>query len=374
MVINIKALIKKLEEKRQSKVIVYCTGDRQNAAAQIGEDAVRVIYEHLLNIGKTKRIDLFIYSRGGDVSVPWRISCMIREFCEEFSVIVPYKAHSAATLISIGADNIVMGPKAELGPVDPSLNVKGSGPETMPISVEDVKSYLSFVKKRAGISDQMALSQNVAIITEKLNPLVIGQIERIDNHIRHVARKLITSRNEKLEESKINSIVEILTEKIYNHGHAIGRKEAKDIGLPIENPDTEMEKLIWDIYLFYEEKLKLLHPFNPDTELGENETKTVNLLLALIESKDMLFDFEYTIELRKKREIPPNPQINLNVNLGLPPNVREEELTQQEREILQGFLNDINREIPNIVYDNLIKQSPVIGIETKIVNEGWVKK
>jgi hypothetical protein len=32
---------------------------------------------------------------------------MIREFCDEFNVLIPYKAHSAATLLSLGADTII---------------------------------------------------------------------------------------------------------------------------------------------------------------------------------------------------------------------------------------------------------------------------
>ena len=117
-------IIGDLEKERGSKVIVYFTGDRQPFGSRIAEDAVRVLYEHLVNLdfdeGK-KVIDLFLYSRGGDVSVPWRIASMVREFCEEFNVLVPYKAQSAATLLSLGADNIIMGKKAELGPIDPTL-------------------------------------------------------------------------------------------------------------------------------------------------------------------------------------------------------------------------------------------------------------
>jgi len=119
-----RSLIKKIENKRESKVIAYYTGDRHPFGARIAEDAVRPLYEHLMNLDfatKTKRIDLILYSRGGDVSVPWRITNMIREFCDEFCVLVPYKAQSAATLISLGADGIVMGRKAELGPIDPTL-------------------------------------------------------------------------------------------------------------------------------------------------------------------------------------------------------------------------------------------------------------
>ncbi|MCK4241415.1 MAG: hypothetical protein KAX30_07305, partial [Candidatus Atribacteria bacterium] len=94
-------LIGNLEKERGSKVIVYFTGDRQPFGSRIAEDVVRPLYEHLVNLDfneGSKVIDLFLYSRGGDVSVPWRIASMVREFCKEFNVVVPYKAQSAATL------------------------------------------------------------------------------------------------------------------------------------------------------------------------------------------------------------------------------------------------------------------------------------
>ena len=96
------------------------------------------LYDHLVNLdfaGKTKKIDLYIYSRGGDVSVPWTVASMVREFCDEFNILIPYKAHSAATLRSLGADNIIMGRKAELAPIDPTL-VRGTAAEALPTSID----------------------------------------------------------------------------------------------------------------------------------------------------------------------------------------------------------------------------------------------
>ena len=96
-------LIQSLQQDRNSQVVVYFTGDRKPFGSRIAEDAVRPLYEHLLNLQilpETKSIDLFLYSRGGDVSVPWRITTMFREFGKEFHILVPYKAHSAATLLS----------------------------------------------------------------------------------------------------------------------------------------------------------------------------------------------------------------------------------------------------------------------------------
>ncbi|MBU0734226.1 MAG: hypothetical protein KKG10_08760, partial [Proteobacteria bacterium] len=46
---------------------------------------------------------------------------MLREFCEKLAVLVPFRAHSAGTTLALGADEIVMGPLGELGPVDPSV-------------------------------------------------------------------------------------------------------------------------------------------------------------------------------------------------------------------------------------------------------------
>ncbi len=92
-------VLNKMQDKNGSKVIAYITGDRQQLfQARIAEDAARIMFDHLLKLGrspKLKRIDLFLFSRGGDVSVPWRIISMLREFCEEFVVLIPYKAHSA---------------------------------------------------------------------------------------------------------------------------------------------------------------------------------------------------------------------------------------------------------------------------------------
>ena len=144
---NEKDLIGQIQKLRKSKVIVYITGDGQPVGSMIAEDAVRPLYEHLLSIGKNAKIDLLLYSRGGDVSVPWRIVSMFREFCDEFSLLVPYKAHSAATLISLGADKIIMGKKAELSPIDPTLRKATAGEITGPpqeISVEDVHFDYNF--------------------------------------------------------------------------------------------------------------------------------------------------------------------------------------------------------------------------------------
>lgn len=180
-------LIEKIEELRNSKLLVYFCGDRPLVPANIANDAIRPLYDHLLALTsgkeKIKTIDLFLYGIGGRLEVPWRIVTMIREFCENFNVIVPYKAYSAATLIALGADKIIMGKKGELSPIDPTLHVivpEGAQPPPLPreIGVEDISSYITFMKERVGLTDQDALVQTITILAEKLTPVILGQVQR----------------------------------------------------------------------------------------------------------------------------------------------------------------------------------------------------
>lgn len=322
-------LIQRIQELRDSNVLVYFTGDRQPIGSRIAEDAVRPLYKHLLGLLETApkrtKIDLFLYSRGGDVSVPWRIVTMMREFCEEFRVLIPYKAHSAATMIALGADRIVMSKKAELSPIDPTLVKAVIGEATVPppeISVEDVSSYISFMRERANINDQSALAQVVSQLASHLTPLTLGSVNRQYSHIRLVARKLLTSRKEKIEEDRIGTIIDALTEKMYSHGHAIGRKEAAELGLPVDKPDEALEDLMWALYQEYETMLRLNETIDPEelllTQSKEEHTEK-QIHLAVIESVPKLDIFEINAVFRRKRRVPSNPQININLNLGLPP-------------------------------------------------------
>ncbi|MGQ9626431.1 MAG: SDH family Clp fold serine proteinase [Anaerolineae bacterium] len=377
-------LINEIEEVRGSNVVVYFTGDRQPIGSRIAEDAVRPLYKHLLALldaaPARQKLDLFLYSRGGDVSVPWRIVPMFREFCEEFCVLIPYKAHSAATMISLGADRIVMGKKAELSPIDPTLVRAVIGEATVPppeISVEDVSSYISFMRERANINDQAALAQVVSQLANHLTPLTLGSVNRQYSHIRLVARKLLTSRKEKIDEGRIGTIIDALTEKMYSHGHVIGRREATELGLPVEKPEESLETLIWSLYQEYETFLQLNEPIDPEELLmtrSKEEHTEESIPLAVIESVHKLDVFEINAVFRRKRQIPPNPQININLNVGLPPGIDPARLPANFQQLVQQLLGQISQAIPQIVQQEIARQSPIIGIEGRTYGGRWREK
>lgn len=377
-------LIQDIERARESKLLVYFCGDRPLSAANISTDAIRPMYDHLLALvsddAKLSRLDLFLYSIGGRLEAPWRIVTMLREFCNQLCVIVPYKAYSAATLIAIGGDKIVMGRKAELSPIDPTLHVvvPEGAPSPVPlppeIGVEDISSYLTFIKERGGLTDQHALSQAISILAEKLTAPLLGQIQRAHSHIRLVARKLLALCQPPLDDRQMTTVVEALTEKIFLHGHGIGRKEAAEIGLPVEEPSPELEPMMWDLYLAYEKLLKLDTSADP---LGYFASEDVDeyiepaMAVAYIESTEKLHTFSGDLVIKRIRKMPAQPTININLGLQLPPGIQPEAIPQQVQQATQEILKQAAGKLKDLVAKEITRQSPVQRVETRIRGGRW---
>lgn len=68
-----------------------------------------------------KSVALMIDSLGGDAKSAYQLATLFRRYCGGFVAVVPRYAKSAATLLTIGADEIILGRCAELGPLDTQI-------------------------------------------------------------------------------------------------------------------------------------------------------------------------------------------------------------------------------------------------------------
>src|SRR5262249_11929049 len=254
-------LIKKIEELRGSTVVCFLTSLRQNLPAQIAEDSVRVFFDHLLLFPSrpVEKFDLFLCSNGGSGTVPWRLVSLFREYAKGFNVLIPYRAYSAATLIALGADEIVMHPFAELGPIDPTVS-NDFNPTEQPsgrrlgISVEDVKAYVTFIKSTVGITHEDELIKAIELLATQVHPLALGNVERFLAQSRMIAKKILRTHMADSEDHTIDEIIENMASKLYFHGHPINREEAKkDLRLKVNaNLTPELETTMWDLYKDFE--------------------------------------------------------------------------------------------------------------------------
>lgn len=284
-----KKFYQKIEQERNSKVIAYVTGDRPGLETQIGVDTPDIFLEHLDCIGRTRKISLILYTRGGNTLAAWNIVNLLREFCDELEVIIPNKCRSAGTLISLGANTIVMSKQATLGPIDPSITgpmspviPNSNPPQKVSISVESVKGYFSLLKEELGVKSDTALSAAYTKLTEYIHPLVLGDVYRSQKQIQMLAGKLLGMSYS--DKRTIKTIVSFLCSDSGSHDYTISRTEAKKLGLRIESPTQDtyegMKKWMGDVI----DELELRTPYNPTAVLGANDSKAYCFKRCLIES------------------------------------------------------------------------------------------
>lgn len=324
---NLDSCIASLESLRGSRVLAYVTSDRQPPLrAQIASDIIPIFYKHLKRIGNTEKIDLFIFSSGGEIMPPWRLVNLIREFSKNFSVLVPYKAHSAATMIGLGANEIVMGRLGELSPIDPNIRTPFNPPHPdvinepkTEIPVEDVFGYINLAKEKLNVKEQSNVVSVLEKLVDKIHPLAVGAVYRTHSLIRLLAGKLLCLHmDEEKEKKQINQIVEDLVEKLYYHSYLISREEAKKLGLKIESASDKLEQKMWDLYLIYEKEMGLGKPFNPLQLIPkEQESHKMDISIACICSKGLHSKFFKSIELSKlpAQQLGAPPQIRIQENI-----------------------------------------------------------
>lgn len=317
-------LISQIQKARKSRLVSYVTSTRPGFEVQMAMDAIRRIYDHISPWTpdgiKVPRIDLFLYSNGGEGIVPWRLVTLLREHAKEFCVLVPFRAFSAATLTALGADHIIMHPMAMLGPTDPTVGNQFNPPDpTNPtrrlgISVEDVTAYIALIRDDAGIQHEEEVVQAFAKLADKVHPLALGNVKRSLSQSRMMAKKLLSLHMHPVEdEHRIDEIVDKFTSKLFYHGHPINRGEAREqLELAtVEYPPLPVEKAMWQLYLDYENEMKLEQPFAPASDfltafpdLAPDETKTTSpasARLAFIESttRTDVFSLDYELSGQK---------------------------------------------------------------------------
>jgi ClpP class serine protease len=319
-------IIRKIQDLRGSKVVTYITSDRRSfppgfklpaLTAQLANEAQIPIYDQLRRIGKTDKIDLFLYTRGGQTDSVWPLVSIFREYTnEKFAVLVPFRAHSAGTLVCLGADEILMGEAAELSPIDPTTGNQFNPVDEIDertrrgISVEDVTSYMELAKdpNKVGIQDSNHILEVFKRLSEEVHPIALGNVNRVHNQIRVLADKLLRLHLTKEEErARIEEIVDQLTKNLYSHTHSINRFEAGDIlgnGLVVSAEDEEQE-LLWQLYEEYAKALKLQETFCQEKLIDpDNLQQELSLTGAFIETEECSMAYQSRCLINVHSQIP----------------------------------------------------------------------
>lgn len=285
-----KTLLQQWENARNSTALLFVTGDRRGLETQIHPEVLDFFAQHLDGIGTVEKISLFLHTRGGSTLAAWSLVNLVRQFTDKLEIIVPAKAHSAGTLMCLGADSIMMTRQATLGPIDPSVNgplnpeIPGAPPQQRaPVSVEAINGFIEFAKNEAGLSTDEARLGILRALTERAHPLVLGEVYRSRTQIRMLGKRLIKRQLTDVE--RVDRVLDFLCSESGSHDYTIYRQEARDeLGLKVERPDDALYSIIRDLHRSYSDEMQFGSPLSPEAALAGNAQANYSHVRALIES------------------------------------------------------------------------------------------
>jgi serine dehydrogenase proteinase len=120
---------------------------------------------------RTERIHVILDSTGGSLDSAYKVVLYLRTFAKEVRVYVPNRAKSAATLIAVGADRVVMSPFAELGPLDTQI-IDPRNPTTR-VSALDCYQSVDYVREFGVLTIPRALK---VMLDETRTLIPLGQL------------------------------------------------------------------------------------------------------------------------------------------------------------------------------------------------------
>ena len=196
-------------------------------------------------------ITLLLVSPGGDINAAELVMQILRDATAadptpgDLEIVVPGSAKSAATLMAIGADRILMTRGSELGPIDPQYVEIVRGEPMMYSGFDYLRAYDAAQKRyRANPRDpanRMALEQFSPARTEAM----LNDLDRT----RQIAERLMSQ----VRGVNYTRVTETLLDRgrYLSHAQMITLAEANDIGLAQAqhvDPQDPMWLRYWRLY------------------------------------------------------------------------------------------------------------------------------
>lgn len=240
-------IISQISSALGAPLVAYWNGDR----GAVCQNDVVALYEVLGSLGRQQRLYIFLKSSGGTGQASLRLVSLLRQHCDELVAVVPLECASAATMIAIGCDRILMGPMAYLTAVDTSLSHALSpldrDNERVGVSLDELTRVIRLWRaEQSGNKDNpyLALFQHV-------HPLVIGAVDRAESLSIMICKEMLAHHIS--DEATAERIAQTLNSKYPSHSYPILLAEAKKIGLKVEQMPSAVNDLLLDLNKLYSE-------------------------------------------------------------------------------------------------------------------------
>jgi hypothetical protein len=261
---ELSAVLQKLQERLELPVWLLVQSGREFEG--LG-DLNRMIYATLFSsrheLPETGQVALVIDSPGGYAKAAFQIASLFRQHGEGFVAVVPRYAKSAATLVTLGAESLLLGEYGELGPLDAQFidaereDVRSALDEVHSLerlnafAMAAVDELMTLLLNRTGKKVDTVLPHALRFVADMSRPL----FEKIDTvHYTQVSRVLKEAEEyavrlliPKYSLRDAQRIARHLVEHYPVHDFVIDRDEAEEFGLEIADLEPQTAELLNEI-------------------------------------------------------------------------------------------------------------------------------
>jgi Serine dehydrogenase proteinase len=242
------ALFERAQKQVQGTLLSYWT----STSGSVCDNDVMALSAILEARGPQERVALLVKSDGGSGMAALRLVHLLRRYAKRLTVIAPLNCASAATMLALGADTIQMGPLSYLTAVDTSLEHDLSPldhtNQLVPVSNDEVdrviRLWREILKRGGGVNPYQELYKYV-------HPLVIGALDRASSLSLMLCREILGYHMK--DARKAERIARRLNSSYPAHQYPITSREARRLGLKVQEIPPELDSLLQQLNLLYSE-------------------------------------------------------------------------------------------------------------------------
>ncbi|HET8646961.1 MAG TPA: hypothetical protein VFO85_15810 [Vicinamibacteria bacterium] len=225
-----------------------------STSGSVCDNDVMAMHELLHDLGPQPSITLFVKSDGGSGMAALRLVHLLRRYTRRLAVAAPLNCASAATMLALGADEILMGPLSFLTAVDTSLEHDLSPVDhtnnLVAVSNDEVDRVIRLWKEHAGAKGPQGAHPHQELY-KYLHPLVVGALDRASSLSLKVCQEILAYHMK--DRRKAERISRRLNYDYPAHQYPISSREARNIGLTVRDLDPQLDQLLQELNLVYSE-------------------------------------------------------------------------------------------------------------------------
>jgi hypothetical protein len=240
-------LVKRLSAVLKEPVVTYWNSTK----GSICQNDVVGLYALLQSTGRLDRLSLFVKSDGGSGQAALRMVNLLRQFVDHLTALAPLECQSAATMLALGADRILMGPLAQLSAIDTSLTHDLSpidrDNDRVSVSNDELLRVIRLWTEQA----KNSTANPYEALFPFIHPLVIGAVDRSSALSTRICEEILSYHLK--DANRAREISNILNSGYPSHTYPITLREAKRIGLKVEPLSDEVNALLFELNEIYSE-------------------------------------------------------------------------------------------------------------------------